>query len=213
MEEEAKESGESGAPEAGGFHAEALLEAWLLKRGFHEVDRRKGAAGLRRIVDREGEEKLVSQKRDYFGCIDVSAMSDDVVWFIQVTTKAGLAKRRKKIAAKRWALRPVQSGAVRVSLFEHRIARSACGKRWVHTWVIEDYRPSWTAAGFVWGFVRAGSYDFFEADLAKEEKPIDEATKAEALRIGALPKEEREAAMKAIAAERKKARRAKKENE
>lgn len=204
-------------PKAGGYEGEKILEAWLLKRGFHDVDRRRGAAGLA-VIEKHGELKRVSQKRDYFGCIDVSATSDDVFWLIQVTTKAGLSKRRRKIALIRWPLRPVLAGHVRISLFEHQVVREAGGKL-SHSFNIEDYRPSLIRKGdddwafqeehYRWSFVRAGSYQFYLADLAREPAaPIDEATKAEARRIADLPKEEREKAIAAAAAARKSKRKA-----
>lgn len=199
-------------PQAGGYTAERYLEAWLLKRGFHDVDRRRGATGLT-VIERDGELKRVSQKRDYFGCIDVSATSDDLLWLIQVTTKAGLSKRRRKVSAIRWPLRPVLAGHLRISIFEHKVRRGAGGKLY-HTWCVEDYKPSLIQAGdsdwafqtdhYRWSFVRAGSYEFTEAELAREPAaPLDDAIKAEARRIADLPKAEREAAIAAAAAARK----------
>lgn len=204
-------------PQAGGYVAERYLEAWLLKRGFHDVDRRRGATGLA-VIEKGGELKRVSQKRDYFGCIDVSATSDDLLWLIQVTTKAGLSKRRRKVAAIRWPLRPMLAGHIRVSIFEHKVERRAGGKLY-HTWCVEDYRPSIIKEGdsdwafhesnYRWSFVRAGSYEFTEADLVRDPAaPLDEAIKAEARRIADLPKEEREKAIAAAAAARKSKRKA-----
>jgi hypothetical protein len=205
------------APKSGGYAAERLLEAWLLKHGFRDVDRRRGATGLT-VVERGGELKRVSQKRDYFGCIDVSATSDDLLWLIQVTTKAGLSKRRGKVAAIRWPLRPILAGHLRVSIFEHLVERVA-GGRLAHTWKVEDYKPSLIRAGdddwafhedhYRWSFVRAGSYEFRESELVRDPPPpLDESIVAEARRIADLPKEEREAAIAAAAAERKARRKA-----
>ncbi len=202
-------------PKAGGFEAEKLLEAWLLKNGFHDVDRRRGATGLA-VVERDGEMHIYSQKRDYFGCIDVSATSDDVLWLIQVTTKAGLSKRRRKVSLVRWPLKPVLAGHVRVSIFVHDIAVDAKGHH-QHSWTVEDYRPALEHKGdwgfhddeYAWSFVRAGRYQFKMADLARPPAPpLDEAIKAEARRIAALPLAEREAAMEVVAADRKAKRRA-----
>lgn len=206
------------APKPGGHQAEKLLEAWLLKNGFKSIDRRRGATGLA-MVERDGELHHFSQKRDYFGCIDVSGSNDDLLWLIQVTTKAGLAKRRKKVASITWPKRAVLSGCLRLSVFEHRIVGKR-GREWLHEWVAEDYRPvtineekDW---GFIpeqvgWKFVSAGIFQFTESDLARApDVPLSESIKMEACRIAALPKAEREAAINAVAAERKKARRAKK---
>lgn len=183
-----------------GYPAERLLEAWFLKNGYPEVDRRKGATGIVAVEDGEGKQRIFSQKRDIFGCIDLIAMSDDKIWFAQVTSKAGVSARRRKIEKRKWPSRLMAYRYVRVSIFTHSMKQSSDDKRrYVHTWHIEDFIPGINN----WYWSDPVEINFDIKDLEVEKRAISDEDKAEAERIVGLPPVEKAAAIKALRKSRK----------
>jgi hypothetical protein len=188
-----------------GFQQERLLEAWLVKNGYHEVDRRKGATGLVTVEDDNGKQKTFTQKRDIFGCIDLVAMGKDI-WMIQATTHGGSSHRRKKVENRKWPIHLVRGGVLRISIVTHSATRDKNDlRKWLHCWHVQDLRYD---ANFIherscfWTEWQDIPFDIKELEVEKRE--VSEDDKAEAARIVALPPEEKEAAIKALTKARKK---------
>lgn len=139
--------------------AEAMFYAWLGANGFI-VHWAKGAVGLFARVDRNGnpirDEKgrpvYVSTDRDIFRCFDHLAIGD-YVWLIQITTKAGVWARKRKIDEKEWppglcAL--IRKKVVRQSIAYHAPYTDPFDRRRIsHAWQVIDRSPDGNG-GYVW---------------------------------------------------------------
>ncbi len=194
-----------GTKHISGFQQERLLEAWLMKNGYPEVDRRKGATGIVAIERADGKQNIFSQKRDIFGCIDLVAMGEDI-WMIQATTHGGSSHRRKKVEKRKWPIGLVKNGTLRISIFTHSATQDPNDlRKWLHRWHVQDLKYDAnpiTERSCFWTEWRDIPFDIKELEVEKRE--VSEDDKAEAARIVALPPEEKLAAIKALKKARRK---------
>jgi hypothetical protein len=77
---------------------------------------------------------FMTLSNDIWGCIDLAAFCSTSLWFIQVTTTAGVSKRRRKLEQLPWPYH-----LVRISIFEAR--EEKVGRRKMGHFRIHDLNP------------------------------------------------------------------------
>ena len=122
----------------GGVKAESLFHRWLLSVGWRNVERARASINVR-------AGRHIVQRNDIFGAFDfLCADLGRYPWLVQVTTEAGVAKRKLKIAK----LGPLPMGW-RVSIVTHHLRGTSSA------WLIRDRTENGWARPYPLPFCRS----------------------------------------------------------